>query len=99
MEPLPVLNPRKHVFVCTNKRDPESGKSCCASVGGEEIFYALKDHVRSHGLTSRVWVTRTGCLGFCNNVGCTMVIYPDQKWFLQVKKEDLPAVIDYINQE
>ncbi|MBI4150059.1 (2Fe-2S) ferredoxin domain-containing protein [Candidatus Woesearchaeota archaeon] len=97
MEPLPVLNPRKHVFVCTNKREPE--KSCCSHVGGEEIFYALKDYVKSHGLASRVWVTRTGCLGFCNNKGTSIVVYPDQKWFLQVTKEDLHTIIDIINQE
>jgi (2Fe-2S) ferredoxin len=97
MEPLPVLNPRKHVFVCCNERD--DGRSCCAKVGGWEIFRALKEHVRTHGLTRRVWVTRTGCLGFCNDVGASVVVYPDQKWFLQVKKEDLPALIDYINQE
>ncbi len=97
MEPLQVINPEKHVFVCTNKRD--NGRSCCSNVGGEEIFYALKDHVKNNGLTGRIWVTRTGCLGFCNDVGASIVVYPDQKWFLQVKKEDLPAVIDFINKE
>jgi len=94
MEPLSILPPRKHVFVCTNKRDNE--RPCCAAVGGEELFYALKDHIRSSGLAGTIWITRTGCLGFCNSVGTTIVVYPDQKWFLQVTKEDLPVVLQYI---
>ncbi len=97
MDQLPVLPPRKHVFVCTNKREP--GKSCCAHVGGEELFYALKDHVRTHGLTGKVWVTRTGCLGFCNDIGVNVVIYPQQEWFLHVRKEDLHALIARIDEE
>jgi (2Fe-2S) ferredoxin len=97
MEPLPVLAPRKHVFVCCNERD--DGRDHCAKVGGWEIFRALKEHVKSHGLASRVWVTRTGCLGFCNRVGATVVVYPDQKWFLHVTMDDLPALLEFINEE
>jgi len=96
MEPLPVLNPRKHVFVCTNTRD--DGRDSCAPVGGEEIFLTLKNHVRTHGLAGSVWVTRTGCLGFCNNKGTTVVVYPDNKWFLRVTKDDLPALLNFINE-
>ena len=89
-----LLKPLKHVLVCTNER--EQGKDCCSHVDGYEIFRELKDWVKSNGLASSVWITRTGCLGFCNNIGATIVIYPDQLWFKQVKKEELQIIKDFI---
>ncbi len=86
--------PLKHILVCTNER--ETGKDCCSHVKGYEIFRELKDWVKSNGLASSVWVTRTGCLGFCNNAGATIVIYPDQLWFKEVKKEEVQKIKDFI---
>lgn len=86
--------PLKHILVCTNER--ETGKDCCSHVKGYEIFRELKDWVKSSGLVGAVWVTRTGCLGFCNNVGATIVIYPEQIWFKEVKKEEVQSVKDMI---
>ena len=56
--------PEKHVFVCVNERT--DGRDCCADVHGMDIFMELKKFVISHGLVGRIWVTKTGCLGFCN---------------------------------
>ena len=86
--------PLKHILVCTNER--EIGKDCCSHVKGYEVFRELKDWVKSNGLASAVWVTRTGCLGFCNNVGATVVIQPDQLWFKEVKKEEIQKIKDII---
>ena len=88
------LRPVKHILVCTNERETE--KECCSKVQGYEIFRELKDWVKSRGLSSSVWVTRTGCLGFCNNIGATIVIYPDQLWFKEVKKEEVQKIKDFI---
>jgi (2Fe-2S) ferredoxin len=79
---------KKHVFVCVNEREG----SCCAAVHGKEIFYELKRWVISEGLTQSIWVTKTGCLGFCNNKGTTIVIYPERIWFLQTTKEDIGEI-------
>ena len=89
-----TLRPVKHILVCTNER--EAGKECCSHVQGYEIFRELKDWTKLNGLSSRVWVTRTGCLGFCNSVGATIVIYPDQLWFKEVKKEEIQKIKDFI---
>ena len=89
-----TAKPLKHVLVCTNERP--DGRDCCSSVEGYEIFRELKDWVKSSGLASSIWVTRTGCLGFCNPVGATVVIYPDQLWFKEMKKEDLQMIKDLI---
>ena len=63
---------------------------------GYEIFRELKNWVKSNGLAGSVWVTRTGCLGFCHNVGATIVIYPNQIWFKEVKKEEVQNIKDFI---
>ena len=93
MQQIPY-RPLKHILVCTNER--EQGKECCSHVKGYEIFRELKDWVKSSGLASSIWVTRTGCLGFCNSVGATIVIYPDQLWFKEVKKEELQEIKDFV---
>ncbi|MBI2147827.1 (2Fe-2S) ferredoxin domain-containing protein [Candidatus Woesearchaeota archaeon] len=81
---------KKHVFVCVNKRT--EGQACCSSVAGEEIFYALKYFINMNGLAGRVFVTKTGCLGYCNRVGATVVIYPERAWFKEVTMNDLEEV-------
>jgi len=86
--------PLKHILVCTNER--EAGKDCCSHVKGYEIFRELKDWTKANGLAAKVWVTRTGCLGFCNNAGATVVIYPDEIWFREVKKEETQKIKDFL---
>lgn len=88
------IRPLKHILVCTNER--EQGKSCCSNVKGQEIYRELKDFVKENGLRSVIWVTRTGCLGFCNDVGATVVIYPDQLWFREVKQDEVQKIKDFI---
>lgn len=79
----------KHVLVCTNFREE---RECCAKVEGDGIFFELKRFVKENGLASRIWVTRTGCLGFCNETGTTVVIYPERRWFLKTKAEELDKI-------
>ena len=86
--------PLKHILVCTNERDGE--RECCSKVQGYEIFRHLKDWTKSNGLAGSVWVTRTGCLGFCNSVGATIVIYPDQIWFKEVKMDEVQKIKELI---
>ena len=89
-----TYKPVKHILVCTNERASE--KECCSKVDGYEIFRELKDWTKLNGLSAKVWVTRTGCLGFCNDIGATIVIYPDQLWFKEVKKEEIQKIKDFI---
>lgn len=80
-----------HVFICTNDRShlkPEVRadgsiipvKPCCASHITDATVKELKLWVREQGLGSKVYVTRTGCLGYCNSEGGVMVTYPDGKF-------------------
>jgi len=85
--------PEKHIFVCVNDRQDVSS-SACSKVSGFEIFKKLKQEMFSRGLN--VWVTRTGCMGFCNDVGATVAIYPDKKLFTEVKEEDIPKILEFV---
>ena len=93
MEKIPY-KPLKHVLVCTNER--EQGRDCCSKVSGYETFRELKEWVKASGLASSIWITRTGCMGFCNSVGTTVVIHPEQLWFKEVKKEEVQKIKDII---
>lgn len=86
--------PEKHIFVCVNER--EAGRDCCTKVGGIEIFQKIKSFVMSNSLTSRIWVTKTKCLGFCNPVGATIAVYPKQKIFTEVKIEEIDKLLEGI---
>ncbi len=83
--------PEKHVFVCVNERGDVS-RECCAKVGGQNIYDKLKQLVAQKGLTGQVWVTKSKCLGFCNNVGTTIVIYPEQEFYTEVTEKDLEEI-------
>lgn len=84
---------KKHVLVCVNERAHES---CCARVQGQEIYEKIKHWVRENHLGHDIWVTRTRCLGFCNDVGTTVVIYPDKLWFIEVTLEDVEKIIGLV---
>lgn len=83
----------KHIIVCVNKR--EEG-DCCSNVGGEEIYRKIKDFIKQNGMAGRIWATRARCLGFCNDKGTTIVIYPDKFWFTEVTEQDLPKIYGYL---
>jgi len=82
-----------HVNVCTNERT--DGRSCCRKVGGQEFFELLKGRVKEAGLRGTHWVTRTGCLGYCNDVGTTVAIHAHGKrsiWLTEVGLGDSDEV-------
>lgn len=88
----PAGNPyRSLVLVCVNRRD--DGTECCAAVGGEELFRAMKTAMRAADPTVRV--TKTGCLGQCLS-GATVVLMPDGIWLGGVTLDDVPAVVGHM---
>ncbi|MBI4163721.1 MAG: (2Fe-2S) ferredoxin domain-containing protein [Candidatus Aenigmarchaeota archaeon] len=85
--------PEKHIFICVNNR--EQG-SCCLKVNGIDTFQKIKSYILSHGLAGRVWVTKTGCQGFCNPVGTTISVYPEKKIFTEVKPEEVDKILEEV---
>lgn len=78
-----------HAFVCTNERT--NGKDSCGPIGGKELVDLLKARARAEGLSGTHWITRTGCLGFCNPEGAVIKVQrgPEAKWFTAAKPADL----------
>jgi (2Fe-2S) ferredoxin len=69
------FEPKRHLFVCTNRRNPDSPLGGGCGERGAAVYAALKALVAERGETSSVWVTQTGCLGVCPKVGATVARY------------------------
>jgi (2Fe-2S) ferredoxin len=83
----------KHVFVCTNQREPGHPRGCCREKAGQEIRDALKAAIKEHGLKRKVRVNQAGCLDQCEH-GPTIVVYPEATWYGFVKLEDVPEIVE-----
>ena len=78
--PVPPPYSLRQVFVCTNVRDPATGKSSCGANGAIAFREKLKHAVKARGLKRQVMVTQSGCLDYCPASGCTVAIYPENTW-------------------
>lgn len=82
----------KHVFVCVNRRDPSSGKGCCASKGSEQIRDRMKQAAAAAGLRGTVRVNAAGCLDQCSR-GVAVVVYPEAVWYGGVTIDDVDEIV------
>jgi (2Fe-2S) ferredoxin len=83
----------KHLFICTNQREPGHGRGCCSPDGSEALQKAFKKALAERGLTRRIRANRSGCLDQCEH-GPNVVVYPDAIWYGGVTEADIPAIID-----
>ena len=82
----------RHVFICTNLREPGNPKGCCADKGAEDVRDAFKKLVHEHGLKKRVRANAADCLDQCAR-GVTVVVYPEQVWYGGVTAADVPEIV------
>lgn len=86
----------KHVFICTNRRDPGNPKGSCAQKGSEAICEAFKREMHARGLKNAPIPMRansSGCLDQCAR-GPAVVVYPEQVWYTVNTVEDVKEIID-----
>jgi (2Fe-2S) ferredoxin len=83
----------KHVFVCTNVREPGHPRGCCSGKNSEAIREALKKAVQEHNLKRRVRINEAGCLDQCEH-GPTIVVYPEGVWYGFVTLADVPEIVE-----
>jgi (2Fe-2S) ferredoxin len=83
----------RHIFICTNRREPGNPKGCCAEKGAETVREAFKKAVHERGLKGKVRANAAGCLDQCSS-GVTVLIYPEQIWYGHVTAEDVPAIME-----
>jgi (2Fe-2S) ferredoxin len=82
----------RHVFVCTNFREPCSARPSCTNDGKSQLHTALKDAVRAAGIGASIRVNKAGCLDQCEH-GPTVVVYPEAVWYGGVEVEDVPEIV------
>ena len=93
MQPIPFPKPLLHLFVCTNERPFDHPTPCCGRrVTGEDVKQ-LKEWIKQQGLTSQVYCSRAGCLGFCNKDASVAVVYPEGQFFKYNSTEELKELI------
>ena len=83
----------RHVFICTNARDPENPKGSCSAKGSEEVRVRFKAELHRRGLKGRILANAAGCLDRCAH-GVTVVVYPEQVWYGGVRVEDVDEIIE-----
>ena len=88
--------PRK-VLVCTNLRNPETGRASCGAHGSIALRERLKAAVKAAGKKKEVMVMGASCLGYCPAEGCAVGILPDNEWLLSdISPEDEQALLERI---
>ncbi len=81
-----------HILVCTNCRENER-KSC--DHNGTRLAKSLKSEVKDRGWKGRVRVSKSGCLGVCDD-GPNMMIYPQGVWYKNVIHEDMERILSSV---
>ena len=82
---------KKHIFICINKRDDSLQKKSCGNIG-LEIRNKFVEELKKENLAHEVRANKSGCLASCAS-GPTVVIYPEQIWYKNVRVEDVSEII------
>lgn len=91
---MEIIKPKKHLFICTRNRDGAS--SSCEDKKASELVLALKQEVRARGLTQDIFITSSGCLGYCQ-MGITAVLYPQGDFWFEVEKLSVDQILSRLN--
>ncbi len=73
-----------YVLVC--------GGTACCSGGGTAVVEAFKNELEAAGLSEKVQVVVTGCLGFCEQ-GPIVKILPQGTFYVQVQEKDVKEIV------
>ncbi len=82
----------RHVFICTNHREPGAARPSCTADGKGELQGLFKDQIRAAGLGARVRANKSGCLDQCEH-GPTVVVYPEAVWYGHIQPEDVAEIV------
>jgi len=83
----------RHIFICTNRRDPGNPKGSCAAKGSEAVKDEFKRLLHDRCVKGRIRANAAGCLDQCAR-GVTVVVYPEQVWYGGVTVGDVPEIIE-----
>jgi NADH-quinone oxidoreductase subunit F len=84
---------KKQVFVC-------AGTGCVAN-GSMKVLKAFQEEIKKRGvdiesgILDELEINKSGCQGFCQ-AGPLVLIEPEGRVLIKVKKEDVPEIVDHI---
>ena len=82
----------RHIFCCTNVRQPGHSRGCCSEKDSVRLRNYMKAKAKQLKLEG-VRVNIAGCLDRCE-LGPTMVIYPEGVWYSYRNTEDLDEILN-----
>ena len=82
----------RHVFCCTNVRQPGHPRGCCKEKGSIKLRNYLKARAKEKGLEG-VRINIAGCLDRCE-LGPAMVIYPEGVWYSYRTMADVDEILE-----
>lgn len=83
----------RHIFICTNEREPGHARGCCKEKESEQVRERMKSALKERGLHGKMRANASGCLDACE-FGVAMVVYPDAVWYGGVTVEDVDEIIE-----
>jgi (2Fe-2S) ferredoxin len=91
---LVVLQRKRYLFVCINRRAEDNPKGCCSTKQSEEVYRALKEQVANRGLAKvEARVCTSSCLDQCET-GVTVLVEPDHFFYGRVTIADVAEIVD-----
>lgn len=84
-----IIKPKKHLFICSRYR--EGGAECCEDKGALDLILKLKKEVVRYGKAQEIFITNSGCLGYCQK-GITGVLYPSGEFLFQMDQMSLEQI-------
>ncbi|MFA7243403.1 MAG: (2Fe-2S) ferredoxin domain-containing protein [Sulfuricellaceae bacterium] len=85
--------PKKHVFVCTQNRQPGHPRGSCQQNNCSEVVDEFMLEFQSRDLHVNYALTFTGCIGPCGS-GPSVLVYPEGVMYGKVTRQDVKAIID-----
>ena len=83
---------QRHIFVCTNKREPDDPRGSCSKLGSESLHARFKQEAKRLNLKGIVRANKAGCLDYCAQ-GPSVVIYPEGVWYTYKDRADLDEIL------
>ena len=84
---------QRHIFVCTNKREPDDPRGSCSKLGSEALHAFFKQEAKRLNLKGIVRTNKAGCLDYCAQ-GPSVVVYPEGVWYRVTSEADVKEIME-----
>ncbi len=87
-----MAKPEKFVFVCVNQRPEGHPRGSCSMRGSHDTITRFAELLESEGLTDRIRLCQSGCLGPCFE-GPIVAVFPDNVWYREVTPKGAEEIV------